>query len=62
MSKLLPNVARRKSLILGQNSNVVGLVSASQKEKKMNRDGDFTITIDKNSDITKNAQYSNLKS
>lgn len=46
----------------GQNGNIIGLVSASRKERKMNRGGDFTITIAKNSYITKNAQYSNLKS
>lgn len=62
LPKLLPNIARQKTQILGQNRNIVGLVSASQKEKKMNCDGDFTLTIGKNSYITKNAQYSHLKS
>jgi len=48
--------------MLGQNRSIVGLVSPSLKEKVMNRGGDFTVIIDKDSYITKKAQYSNLKS
>jgi len=48
--------------MLGQNRSIVGLVSASLKEKVVNRGGDFTVIIDKDSYITKKAQYSNLKS